>query len=149
MNMDDIISYAQAVTNYNAPMRINNTHGVSLRGQPFFYQLLMSALAKDKAGSDDEALAAFKEVYECLEKLSHYKDGEWVYLMKDPFNLDEKKILMTFHYTWVTPFWQKFNPEGYQLVRPVELPGIKNKVATCYSGIYSSVFVVPKWRPSR
>lgn len=145
MNTDDLISYAQAVSNYNA----THTDKVTLMefpygATPFFYQLLMSSLAKDKANSDDEALAVFREVYESLEKLSHYKDGDWVYLMKDPFNLDEKNILMTFHYTWVTPFWQKFNPEGYQLVRPVELPGIKNKVATCYSGIYSSVFVVPK-----
>lgn len=147
MNIDDFISYAKAVHDYNAKNEDKITFFWQQRNrevQDLLSQLTMSYIEKDSADNIKEAFIALEHVYRKLEEIAQYEPLNQYTQPKDPRDLNVQDVLFIPHSSWITIFWNKNFPNASELVHPCELPSMNNKTATVYSGYYSAPFVIPK-----
>ena len=146
MNVSDFTSYAQAVFEYNKSHSDRITFLSFPNGSMMniFNQMVMSALGKQFADNREEAIAALKITYQAIVKLAPYNPLEQNVSYESFETLHHNKVLFTYHQSWVNMLWQKTNPIGEKVMRPCELPSIDGKKAVLYTGVYSSIFVVPK-----
>jgi len=146
MNLSDFTTYANAVFEYNQSHSDKITFFSWLQGNInlFFNQIVISALGKERADNNEEAINALQRTYKALEKLAPYKPLEQNVAYKDDMLLFHDKSLFILHSSWINLIWQKSNPAGEKTMYPCEIPSIDNMKAPFYSGIYSSIFVVPK-----
>jgi ABC-type glycerol-3-phosphate transport system substrate-binding protein len=148
MTMDDFISYAKAVYEYNQKNNDKITCLWEQRGEEGYNNILtfwiISWLEKEKADSQQEAFEVLNEIYKKLEEVSKYLPVEQYHKAKDEWDLKTDKILFTYHSNWVNNMWQKRYPEMYKQMHVCELPTPKDKVAPAYLGNYNPIFVIPK-----
>lgn len=144
MTLDDYTEYARAVYNYNQNHEDKITFLWKVRPPKVFDQLVLSALGKDTADTNDEAFAALENVYSGLTKLNAYEPNTEYIKSSSEYDLKEDKTLFVYNSSWITLIWQRKNPQGENKMHPCELPSLKDKKASTYSGMYNAIFVVPK-----
>jgi len=146
MNMSDFSSYAKAVFQYNQSHKEKITFFTSpvIPSTTFFNQLIMSAFNKDTIYTKEKAINALKQEYDVVDELVKYKPMEKYFTYKDSKALYQDKGLFVYCASWIYLIWQHSNPEGVKVMHPCEIPSIDNKQANTYSGVYSSIFVIPK-----
>lgn len=153
MDMNDFLSYAKAVHEYNQTHKDKITFLSFPRKdyKDFLHHLLRSCLQKDKPDNTEEGVEALMEVFKELEKFVSYQPlTEYIkYNGTDDKTLYHDKILFIYFPSWINMFWRKTNPDGEQFMNPCEMPSMNGKKSSIYSGNYNAVFVVPKKAKNR
>lgn len=144
MTFDDFTSYAKAVYDYNQSHSDKITFLFLPRTATIINQLAMSLLGKDSTMNRQEGLAILEQTYSEMEKIVPYKPLEKYITSKNDKDIFPGKTFFTFNPSWISLIWQSRDPEGEKVMHPCEMPSFGDGKATCYSGLYNAVFVVPK-----
>lgn len=147
MSFDDFIAAAKSVYEYNQSHSDKITFfSLQKVDSPnlLLTHLAMSILGKPKPSNKVEAISALRTAYQQLNKLAVYDPLKQYHPSNDNSNLDEKNTLFILHPSWINMIWQRSNPKGEKMMTPCEMPSLKDKTASSYSGIYHAIFVAPK-----
>ena len=144
MTLDDFISYAKAVYDYNQSHSQKITFLFLPRASTLLNQMAMSVLGKDSASSKQEGLAVIEQVYKAMEKIAPYHPLDKYFKEVNDKDLFEDKTFFTYNPSWISLIWESRYHDLEKSMHPCEIPSIGNNKATCYSGMYNAIFVVPK-----